>query len=92
MSANCAKSYFLILAVDFVEETFMSECAIIGVIVLDGAIGLRHDFFEGLNRQERFVHRIVAHQMNINIVTDVIAKGGTTPNAATCEETRHLWY
>ncbi len=62
MGTDRTKGYLLILPIDFVEETLMSERTVIGVIVLDEAIGLRHYLLEGLDRQYSFVHSVVTHR------------------------------
>ena len=90
MGADGAKSYLLGLTIDFIEETFVGECAVIGMVVLDGAIGLGHDLLEGLYGQNRLVHREIPHEVDVDEITDMITKCGTSPNAATCEETGHL--
>ena len=90
MGADGAKSYFLGLPIDFVEKSFVGECAVIGMVVLDGAIRLGHNFLEGLDGQNCLVHCVVAHEMDVDEITDVITKGGTSPNATTCEEAGHL--
>ena len=69
----------------------MSKRTIISMIVLHGAICLGHDLFRGLDGQNRLVHCVILHQIDADEIADMITKCGTSPNAATSEEARHLW-
>ena len=91
MSANGAKSNLLGLSVDLVKKTFMSKCTVISMIVLYGVICLGHDLFKSLDGQNRLVHCVISHQMDVDEIADMITKCGTSPNAATSEGARHLW-
>ena len=62
----------------------MSEGTIIGVIVLDGAVSLRHHFFKSLHCKDSLINSEVAHEMNVDEVTDMVTEGGTSPNAPAC--------
>ena len=62
----------------------MSEGAVIGVIVLDGAVSLRHHFFESLHCKDSLINSEVTHEMNVDEVTYMITEGGTSPNATAC--------
>ncbi len=91
MSADGAKSNLLGLSVDLIKKTFMCKRTIISMIVLYGAIRLGHDLFKGLDGQNCLVHCVISRQMDVDEITDMITKCGTSPNMATSEEVRHLW-
>ena len=90
MGADGTKSNLLGLTIDLVKKTFMSKRTIIGVIVLNSAICLCHDFFESLDSLSHFVHGVVPHEMDVDEVAHMIAKCCTSPNVVTREEARHL--
>ena len=69
----------------------MSKRTVISMIVLYGAICLGHDLFKSLDGQNRLVHCVILHQIDADEIADMITKCGTSPNAATSEEARHLW-
>ncbi len=83
MSTNDAKCYLLVLPIDLIQKTFMCERAVVGMIMLDGAVGLSHDLFESLDHQNCLVHRVILHEVDVNKVTNMITKCSATPNAAT---------
>ena len=90
MSADGAEGYLLVLAIDLIQEALVSEGAVIGMIVLDGAVSLRHHLLESLHCKNCLVDSEVTHEMDVDEITDVITEGGETPNASACEESRHL--
>ena len=90
MSTNGAKGNLPVLAIDLVKETFVSKCTVISVIVLDSTICLCHDLFKGLDRQIRLVDCVVSHEMDVHKIANMVTESGTSPNAATSEEARHL--
>ena len=49
MSADSTEGYLLLLAINLIQETLVSEGTIIGVIVLDVAVSLRHHFLKSLH-------------------------------------------
>ncbi len=91
MSAYGTKRNLLVLLINLVKKTFVCKCTIVGMVVLDGAIGLTHEVLESLDCQNRSIYRVIVHQVNVDKVTDMITKCSTTPNAATAKEARHLW-
>ena len=90
MSADGAECDLLVLAINLIQEARVSECAVIGMVVLDGAISLRHHLLESLHCKNSLVDSEVTHEMDVDKITDVVTKGGATPNASACEEARHL--
>ena len=61
MNANGAEGYPLLLAIDLIQEALVSEGTIIGVIVLDGAVSLRHHLFKSLHCKDRLINSEVLH-------------------------------
>ncbi len=45
VSAYSAKSNLLVLSINLVKKTFECKCTVVSMVVLDGGIGLSHDFF-----------------------------------------------
>ena len=90
MSADGAEGYLLVLAIDLIQESLVSEGAVIGMVVLDGAVSLRHHLLESLHCKDSLVDSEVTHEMDVDKVTDVVTEGGAAPNASACEEARHL--
>ncbi len=54
MCPDSTEGDLLILAVYFVQKTFVCKSAVIGMVVFDSAIGLGHDFLEGFLLGELF--------------------------------------
>ena len=90
MSANGAEGDLLVLAINLIQEALVSEGAVIGMLVLDGAISLRHHLLESLHCKDSLVNSEVTHKMNVEEVTDVVTQGSADPKASACEEARHL--
>ena len=56
------------------------------MVVLDSTMCLGHDLLEGFDGQNRLVHCVISHEMDIDKITYMITKCGASPNTATCEE------
>jgi hypothetical protein len=54
MGTDCTEDYLLILAINFVKETFVCKCAIVGVIMLDKNVELEPLLFQRLSPQGLF--------------------------------------
>jgi hypothetical protein len=50
--------------------------------MLNETLRLSHDFLEGVHGKNSLIHREVAHEMNVNEITNVIAKRSTTPDSS----------
>ncbi len=61
MSVDSTEGHPLLLAINLIQETLVSKGTIIGVIVLDGAVSLRHHFFKSLHRKDSLINSEVAH-------------------------------
>jgi hypothetical protein len=61
MSADGAECEFLVLANDLIEKALVSKGAIIGVVVLDEAMGLSHHYFESLHGKDCFFGSEILH-------------------------------
>ena len=90
MSANGAEGDLLVLAINLIQESLVSEGAVIGMVVPDRAIGLCHHFLESLHCKDSLVNSEVTHEMDVDKITDVVAEGSAAPDASACEEARHL--
>ena len=51
----------LLLAIDLIKEDLAGKSAIIGVIVLEKAVSLRHHFLKSLHGKGCFVNSEVSH-------------------------------
>jgi hypothetical protein len=90
MSADVAEVYLLVLAIDLIQESLVSKGAVVGMLVLDGAVSLRHNLLESLHCKDSLVDSEVTHEMDVDKVTDVVTEGSAAPNVSACEEARHL--
>ena len=90
MSADVAEVYLLVLAIDLIQESLVSKGAVVGMLVLDGAVSLRHNLLESLHCKDSLVDSEVTHEMDVDKVTDVVTEGSAAPDASACEEARHL--
>ena len=61
MSANGAEGYLLVLAIDLIQEALVSKGAVIGMVVLDGVISLRHHFLKSLHGKYCFIDSEILH-------------------------------
>ena len=61
MSADGTEGYLLLLAIDLIQETLVSKGTIIGVIVLDGAVSLRHHFFKSFHCKDSLIDGKILH-------------------------------
>ena len=52
MSADGTEGNLLLLAIDLIQEALVSKGAIISVVVLDDADGLRHHFLKSLHGKD----------------------------------------
>ncbi len=90
MSANDAEGNLLVLAIDLIQESLVSEGAVIGMVVLDGAVSLCHHLLKSLHCKDSLVYSEVTQEMDVDKITDVVTEGCAAPNASACEEARHL--
>jgi hypothetical protein len=81
----------LILAVYFVQKTFVCKSAVIGMVVCDSVIGLGNDLCEGFYCENNFVDSKITHEVYVHKIANMITKCGTAPNALACKEAGHLW-
>ena len=84
MSAKGTEGYPLLLAIDLIQKALVSKGAIISVVVLDEAVGLRHHLLQSLHCKDSLVDSEVTHEMDVEEVTDVVTEGGAAPNASAC--------
>ncbi len=91
MGTNCTKCNLLILPVHLIEKSFVRERAIVTMIMLNVALRLSQDLLKGIHSENGFVHCEIAHEVNINKITNVIVECSTSPDSSACEETGHLW-
>ena len=82
MSTNCTKCNLLSLPIYFIKKSLVRERAVISVIMLNETLRLSNDFLEGIHGMNSFIHREIAHEMNVNKITNVIAKCSTTPDSS----------
>ena len=84
MSANGTEGYLLLLSIDLIQETLVSKGTIIGVIVLDGVVSLRHHLLKSLHCKDSLIDSKISHQMNVDEIADVVTEGSTSPNLPAC--------
>jgi hypothetical protein len=65
----------------------VSERAVVGVIMLNKSLRLSHDLFKGVHGEDSFIHREIPHEMNINKITNVIAKCSAPPDTSARKKT-----
>ena len=80
MGTDCTKCNLLSLPIYFIKESLVRKRAIISVIMLNETLCLSHDFLEGVHGKNSFIHREIAHEMNVNEIINVIAKRSTSPD------------
>ena len=86
MSTNCTKCDLLSLPVHLIKKSLVCERAIVSMIMLDEVLCLSQDLLEGIHGKNGFVHCEIVHEMNVNKITNVIAKRSTPLDSAAREE------
>ena len=87
VGTNCTKCYLLILAIHLIQKSLVSERTIVGLIMLNKSLRLSHDLFEGVHCKDSFVHHEIPHEMNVNKITNVIAKRSAPPDTSARKKT-----
>jgi hypothetical protein len=82
MGADCTKCNLLSLPIYFIKESLVREHAVISVTMLNKTLCLSHGFLEGVHGKNSFSHREIMHEMNVNEITNVIAKMSTSPDSS----------
>ena len=70
-----------------IKKSLVCKRAIVSMIMLDKALRLSQNLLEGIYSKNDFVHCKIAHKMNVNKITNVIAKRSTPPDSSAREET-----
>ena len=81
VSSNGAEGDFLIGTVNVVEESLVSEHAVVGMIMFHTPSRLQKHFFEGFCREDCLVDGEISHKVHVHEIADVIAKCRATPNS-----------
>jgi len=90
MSPDGAEGYFLIRAINVIKKSFVGKCAVVGVIMFNAPTYLGQNFFKSLCGKDRLVDGEIPHEVDVNKITDVIAKRRASPNPSARQKSRHL--
>ncbi len=86
MSTKCTKCDLLRLPVHLIKKSLVCKRAIVSMIMLDKALPLSQDLLKGIHGKNGFIHCEIAHEMNVNKITNLIAKRSAPPDSSAREE------
>ena len=92
MGPDRAERYFLVAFPDRVLKAFVHEASVVGAIGCNVDSSISSEAFKRRLSKQGLVEQKVAHERDMDIISEVVHKYCGAPDPHVCEESAHLGY